>query len=240
MNNKKCIILITGTTCVGKSTVLEALKSIELSSTMIIPQVTTRQPRTDDDSSLIIYQDRLDPDKLFLYNKELTYGISKHSISKFLSSEHQVALMITGTDEMEMLKKMAKGQNFRNVNFKNILITYSKDYHKELQALESELPKFFDKTNIKKRFNFFRGHIKDKLLNPAFIDKNIDVHLTREMSLVRWSYELSKLIKSSPSKILCALEKKINDNKKQQKNYLSYDKKYIISQIISSLKGNKR
>lgn len=236
----KYIILITGTTCVGKTTVLEAVKLADLSSVIVIPQVTTRQPRIDDDSSFFIYQKQLSTDNLFLYNKELTYGIPKQSISEFLSSENQVALMITGTDEIEMLKDMDTRQIFRDVDFKTLLITYSKDYHKELQTLESELPKFFDKTNSEKRFNFFKGHIKNKLLNPDFIKKNIDVHLTREMSLIRWSYELSKLIKNSPSKIMYALKEKINGNKKQQKIYLSQEKKSIIFHIISSLKGNKK
>lgn len=124
MTNNKRIILLTGTTCAGKSTILEAIKLVDEPSVKIIPQVTTRQPRTDDDTSLFVYKKQIIPEQLFLYNTELTYGISKQSISEFIISNYSTAVMITGTDEVEMLSSIIKEQNIYkkyNNRYENLL-----------------------------------------------------------------------------------------------------------------------
>lgn len=240
MTNNKRIILLTGTTCAGKSTILEAIKLVDEPSVKIIPQVTTRQPRTDDDTSLFVYKKQIIPEQLFLYNTELTYGISKQSISEFIISNYSTAVMITGTDEVEMLSNIIKEQNIYNIDFKNILITHSQKPKNEIQTLKRCLPVFFDKINTQKRFNYFKGHIKNKLLNNDFIKNNINLHLTREMSITRWGYELSKIINVPPSKIIYALEKQIAENNKKEKRYIAHEKQLAISQILTYLEGSKR
>ena len=240
MDNKKRIISLVGTTCVGKSTILKVLNQTSSSSVMVIPQVTQRKPRTDDVSDFFIYKDKINSDEMFLYNRELSYGISNQSILKFLNSDYLVAIMINGTDEIEMLQEKYRYQKNADIDFKNVLITFSDDYKKELVALEQSLPKFFDGINIKKRYDFFKEHIENKLLNPNFIKKHIDVHLTREMSLIRWSFELSKLTKTAPHAIMYNLQQNIGKSEKQQKLYVSLEKRQLIKQIVSSLKDNRR
>lgn len=101
----KCLISITGTTCAGKSTLL---KSIMLSApdVFVIPQITTRQARSDDVHELIQHVDNINKDDMFIYNKELSYGIRKDDIDNFLLSEKRFAVAINGTDEIEMIKFM--------------------------------------------------------------------------------------------------------------------------------------
>ena len=76
MINKKKLILVTGTTCSGKTTLLKSVKQSSPERVMIIPQITNRTLRSDDDSDCIIHRKNINPDYLFLYNNELTLGNS--------------------------------------------------------------------------------------------------------------------------------------------------------------------
>ena len=100
MTNKKLFISITGTTCVGKSTLLKALKQSNEDKLMIIPQITCREQRTDDDPNCFIYVNNINPDDMFIHNKELSYGNSKQSIEEFRNSNYKIAVAINGTDEL--------------------------------------------------------------------------------------------------------------------------------------------
>jgi len=132
--DKKILISLTGTTCAGKSTLLKAIKEA-YDDVFIIPQVTTRQPRSDDDHDLIKYSDTLDKNKMFLYNKELSYGIEQIEIDNFLLSDKSYAVAINGSDEIEMLKS----KSLDLLSYKNVLLTFTKDYNTEIEALSKQL-----------------------------------------------------------------------------------------------------
>ena len=92
MTNNKRFISLTGTTCAGKSTALKALKQSGAERFMVIPQVTRRNPRTDDAPECFIYTKNIIPNEMFLYNKDLSYGISRQSLLDFMNSDCQIAL----------------------------------------------------------------------------------------------------------------------------------------------------
>ena len=91
MTNNKRFISLTGTTCAGKSTALKALKQSGAERFMVIPQVTRRNPRTDDAPECFIYTKNIIPNEMFLYNKDLSYGISRQSLLDFMNSDCQIA-----------------------------------------------------------------------------------------------------------------------------------------------------
>lgn len=237
MTNKKLFISITGTTCVGKSTLLKALKQSNEDQLMIIPQITCREQRTDDDPNCFVYVNNINPDDMFIHNKELSYGISKQSIEDFMNSNCKIAVAINGTDELEMLKKQKA--NMPNIKFRNILLTFSNNYDKEITSLEKQLIRHFDKGNASKRFNFFKTHIKNKLLNPDFIKNNIDLHLTRESSMPYWCLKIAQLSGIASQKLIKNLQTLISTGHKQRK-YINPKVSYGINQIILALKGNTR
>ena len=237
MTNKKRFISLTGTTCAGKSTVLKALKQSGAEWFMVIPQVTCRMPRIDDSPDCFIYVQNIIPDEMFLYNKELSYGISQQSILDFMNSDCQIALAINGTDELEMLSRRAT--KIPDIEFINILLTFADNYDSEIIALEKHLKNYFDEKNFIKRYHFFKEHAKNKLFNPDFFENHIDLHLTREMSLSQWCFELAQITGVSPHKLMYNLNLNIKTENKQRR-YIDPRETAGVSHIISVLKGNKR
>lgn len=236
MTNNKRFISLTGTTCAGKSTVLKALKQSGAERFMVIPQVTRRNPRTDDAPECFIYTKNIIPNEMFLYNKDLSYGISRQSLLDFMNSDCQIALAINGTDELEMLSNRAA--KIPGVEFTNVLLTFSDNYDREIIALEQHLKKCFDKENFTKRYNFFKEHAKNKLFNPDFVENHVDLHLTREMPLSQWCFEFAKLTDVSPHKLMYNLNSDIKTGEKQRR-YIDPRVATGIGQIISALQGNK-
>lgn len=237
MTNNKRFISLTGTTCAGKSTVLKALKQSDTERFMIIPQVTSRNPRTDDSSECFIYTKNIIPQEMFLYNKDLSYGISRQSLLDFMNSSYQIALAVNGTDELEMLNN--RSGKIPSIEFTNVLLTFSDNYERELFFLGQHLKKYFDEENFIKRYNFFKEHAKNKFFNPSFVENHIDLHLTREMQLSRWCFEFAKLIGVSPNKLLYNLNSRIKTCEKQRR-YICSGTAEGITRIITSLQGNKR
>ncbi len=234
---KKQFISFTGTTCAGKSTALRALKQSDAERLMVIPQVTCRQPRTDDALECFIYTENINQTEMFLYNKELSYGISQQSMLDFMNSDCQIALAINGTDELEMLNNRAA--KMPGVEFINILLTFSENYDSEIIALEQHLKNCFDKEDFIKRYNFFKEHAKTKFFNPDFVENYVDLHITREMSLFKWCFELAKITGVSPHKLMYNLSSDIKAGEKQRR-YIDPMFATGTGQIISALKGNKR
>lgn len=232
--DKKILISITGTTCAGKSTLLKAIKEA-YDDVFIIPQVTTRQPRSDDDPDLIKYSDTLDKNNMFLYNKELSYGIEQVEIDNFLLSDKSYAVAINGSDEIEMLK--SKSHNL--LSYKNVLLTFTRDYNSEIESLSKQLKSTFDEENYQKRMMFYSRHIKDKLLNTDFIGENIDLHLTRMMSTSSWSFEIANILQTNPHKLYLSLCKEIKAQPKIKK-YVDPEVSMGISRIISSLQYSRK
>ncbi len=232
---EKCFISITGTTCVGKSTLL---KSVMLSTQdiFVIPQVTTRQARSDDIPELIKYVDVINEDDMFLCNRELSYGIRKDDINRFLLSKKQFAIAINGTDEIEMIKS----KHYNDImDYKNILLTFTHNEITEIEKLSQQLAICFSEENYNKRMLFYSQHIKNKLLNPDFICNNIDVHLTREMSVSDWSLQMAQLLKINPFQLYKCMQNEIKEHPKL-KQYIHPLVKEGISGIILSLQHNKK
>lgn len=90
MTNNKRIILLTGTTCAGKSTILETIKLVDEPSVKIIPQVTTRQPRTDDDTSLFVYKSKLYLNNYFCITPSLLMEFPNNQYLNLLSPTTQL------------------------------------------------------------------------------------------------------------------------------------------------------
>ena len=231
--DKKTLISITGTTCVGKSTLLKAIQNA-CDNVFIIPQITTRQARSDDDPKLIKYTRTFDKDKMFLHNKELSYGIEQDAINNFLQSDKPCAVSINGTDEIEMLKSKSQ-----DLLCKNVLLTFAENYDSEIEMLSGQMKRMFDWENYQKRMAFYSQHIKDKLLNTDFISENIDLHLTRMMPLASWSLEMSRILRIEPHKLCEALCKEIKIQPKV-KRYACTRMGTRINQIFSFSKCNKR
>jgi len=234
--DKKYFISITGTTCVGKSTLLKAISASD-SNIFIIPQVTSRPIRSDDDESYIVHEKSLHSDQLFLYNKEVTYGIRKTDIENFIVSNSLYAVCINGTDEIEMISQVS--QSYPKIEFKNILLSFKENYAEEIQELPRQLKKYFDEENRKKRIIFYTQHIKNKLLNPYFIREHIDLHLTREMPPNIWSAEISNILDINPRNLHQHLHNIILLNG-QKKKYVNPIVKQGISEIIIALYNNKK
>lgn len=231
--DKKTLISITGTTCVGKSTLLKAIRNV-CNDVFIIPQITTRQARSDDDPRLMKYTRIFDKDKMFLHNKELSYGIEQEAINNFLQSDKPFAVSINGTDEIEMLKSKSQ-----ELLYKNVLLTFAEDYNSEIGMLSGQLKLMFDKENYQKRMAFYSQHIKDKLLNTDFISENIDLHLTRTMPLSSWSLEMAKILQANPSKLYVSLCREIG-TQSRVKRYVCARTDVRTKRILSFLKCNKR
>ena len=191
MQNKRQFISIVGATCAGKSTLQQVLKSVLPEKVMIIPQMTIRNSRASDNPSGFVYTRKITVKDMFLYNKELSYGISQESMSQFINSKFEIGVAINGTDEIELLANSTQFSN--EIEVFNILLTFSNNVNKEIIALHQNLPIYFDKQDVKKRESFFKGHIKNKLLNKKFINTHINLHLTREMSLAEWADQLTNL-----------------------------------------------
>lgn len=103
---------------------------------------------------------------MFLYDKGLSYGISKQSVLDFINSDCQIAVAINGTDEIELLRNRAN--KIPGVDFMNVMLTFSSNYDSEIQQLEKNLKQYFDEENFNKRFSFFKEHAKNKLIGLLF------------------------------------------------------------------------
>ncbi len=234
--DKKYFISITGTSCVGKSTLLKAI-SVSDPNIFIIPQVTSRPIRSDDEERYIVHEQSLHPDQLFLYNKEVTYGIRKKDVENFIISDSLYAFCINGTDEIEMISQIS--QSYPKIEFKNILLSFKGKYAEEVQELPRQFKKYFDEENRKKRITFYTQHIKNKLLNPRFIREHIDLHLTREMPLNIWSEKISNTLGINSKNLYQELQNTILMNG-QKKKYVNPIVKQSISEIIIALYNNKK
>lgn len=215
MPNRKKLISLTGTTCAGKSTLQKALKLASPQEIMIIPQTTTRKPRKGDDLDCFIYTNNIFTENMFLYNKELSYGISKETIYNFLTSNYKIGVVINGTDEIEQL---SHSNLFKNeVKTQNILVTFSNNFEKEIQTLQTILPLYFDSNTGEKRLSYFKTHLKEKIFNPDFINTHINLHLTREMDIDQWSNNLIKLLGINENTFKRKLEASISTNTEKRK-----------------------
>jgi len=232
--DKKVLISITGTTCAGKSTLLKAIQNAS-DDVFIIPQVTTRQARSDDDPELIKHTNVFHQEDMFLYNRESSYGIEKNDINRFLLSDKTYAVAINGSDEIEMIKSRA----LPALQYKNILLTFADNYEAEISALSKHLKTAFSPENYNKRMNFYSRHIKEKLLHPDFVEQNIDLHLTRAMSPSVWSLKTAKLLQINPHNLYKSLCKEIQIQPVMKK-YVNPEVASMLSQIISSLQHNKK
>ena len=72
-----------------------------------------------------------------------------------------------------------------------------------------------------------------------FVENYVDLHITREMSLFKWCFELAKITGVSPHKLLYNLSSDIKAGEKQRR-YIDPMFATGTGQIISALKGNKR
>lgn len=232
--DKKVLISITGTTCAGKSTLLKAIQEAT-QDVYIMPQITTRQARSDDDPKLMKYAQTLNKDEMFVYNKELSYGISKQDIREFLASDKHFAVAVNGSDEIEMLKFKSAAP----LQYKNILLTFTGDSDSEIKTLSEQLKHLFNEENYNKRMAFYSGHIKNKLLNQEFINGNIDLHLTREMSVSAWSVAVAKMLEMNPHNLYVYLNKEVQQQPKIKK-YVNPEVAMGLSNIILSLQRSKR
>lgn len=171
----KKYISILGTSGVGKTTILEYLKAFYSNTVFIVPQVTTRPPRSDDNPLFIKCQKSINEEDLFVVNSRGTYGILNSDIKKFEESNMNTAVSINWVDEVINLKE--KKCDF---DFNTVLYTYTNNHVSEIDVMKRTMIALFDETRANSRISFFSKNIREHLLNPEFIDKYVDLHLIRD------------------------------------------------------------
>jgi hypothetical protein len=188
--NPKYYISITGNSTAGKTTLAHTLLACADKETIKpIRQVTLRDQRDDDDPSLIETID----EKIFLSQHFLAthgkYGILWEDFSDFCDSPQTIGISITGPNEIQQLKKqyeLVRAGETVQVNCINIAIRFSNDYNTHKQAASDSL-----KTHFKNAVAIERASINDELdktffFNDEFLDKHIDILLSRESSIKEW------------------------------------------------------
>lgn len=122
---KKELIVITGPSCSGKTTLLNELKKEY--SIGIPRQITTRQPRKDDNPNLYKYISVKEFEKLKQEGKfaissgkhERRYGIFKYDIMKCLEKNDLIAI-ITSYKDISKIRKLNIDSKIIVLTFKNI------------------------------------------------------------------------------------------------------------------------
>lgn len=181
---EKELIVITGPSGAGKTTLLNELK--KKYSIGIPKQVTTREPRKDDNPDLYRYISIEEFEKmqqegrfaLYSGRHERRYGILKCDIMECLDKEDLIAI-ITSYKDIPKIKKM-------NISSKIIVLTF-RDIEKTTRERIINSGRFNDKRDIIQRTKYaLMEHEK----YFSYIEKEADIIVYTDISDINQTTEL--------------------------------------------------
>lgn len=183
---KKNLILLTGPSTAGKTTLLKLLFEVQKNNTFFpLVQVTSRSKRDDDDPRFIRHYKEDIFDKLPFWIRHKQYGVTQSDIQSFLSSSSQTAIGIVGVYEL----MQAKEKKSDDLDVKSVLIKMTDNQRVEEDLVIENIKHFFQNPELRIEQN--RRHLAAFFLNPTFNDRYVDLTLTRNKDIESWLFDLA-------------------------------------------------
>lgn len=201
---EKKLILLTGSSTVGKTTFLKFLFKIYRDKNFFpLIQATSRDKRKDDDLRFIRHYPEEEFKKLNFWIHHKQYGVTRDDITAFLASKKQFAIGIVGVYELIQAKETI----LPNLEVKSVLIKMSTDFNLEESLVINNIKSFFKNPELRIEQN--RRHLFTFFLNREFMEKYIDLTLTREKGIFEWVREIEREFKIPQIKKISKKKSKI-------------------------------
>ena len=188
----KYYLSITGGSTVGKTTLANALSQFQ--GVVIVPQVTCRPLRKDDDPKFIKNFEEESFKKIDFFIRHGNYGISSQDFSHFINSEKVVGVSVNGVNEITQLQT-APGSEFTAIN---ILLRFTDSEQKDEEKVVEGIKRFFpDKKQQEERIRQNLQLIQEFFFDSSYIDRHISLILTREEALEEWILKIDACVKGA-------------------------------------------
>ena len=192
----KCLIAITGVTTSGKSTLAAALSAMLPDST-VLPIMTTRMPRSDDDARFVSCVKKDDFAATRHWVKRGSYGIPLAAAEKFFSGTSKIAICVCGPFEMIQLDSVCPS----SVRVLRVLLRYALDIDTERKSLQEAVPYYFTGEMRQARLSIALEHTAKFFFDKDFLLNYIDVVLHREMHANDWTRIIVMYINCNQPKV---------------------------------------